>query len=390
MRQTESDTTFSARFRTARAYALLSLAAALLTTALKFGAYRLTGSLGIFSDAAESLVNVVAACVAFAALTYAARPPDEEHTYGHTKAEYFSSALEGVLILLAAAIIVSLAIPRLLRPQPIEQVGLGLALAVGSAVINGIVALLLLRAGRRLRSITLEADARHLFADVWTTVGVLVAVALVALTGLRVLDPLVALVVAGNVIWTGVRLLRETGYGLLDAALPPEELRAIADVLARFRGQGIEFHALRTRRSGFRRFISMHVLVPGDWTVQRGHDELEEIESALRSALPDTTIFTHLEPREDPLAFVDQDLDRKLERHNNAPPATPETPHHRARRSSPSLIGERGRGCQVHRAAIRFTASMVQTDCIPGTFASHGREWQKRARTFTRGRCSAQ
>lgn len=294
----------------ARSYALLSIAAALVTMALKFGAYLLTGSVGLFSDAAESLVNLVAALVAFAALTYAARPPDEEHAYGHTKAEYFSSGLEGALILFAAAAIAYTAIPRLLHPQPLEQVGLGLALATIGAAINGGVALVLLRAGRRMRSVTLEADARHLLTDVWTTVGVLVAVVLVALTGWRILDPLIALVVAANIVWTGLRLLRETGYGLLDTALPPEDVRHIREVLARYHTQGIEYHALRTRRSGARRFVSLHVLVPGSWTVQRGHDLCEEIEATLRRALPETTIFTHLEPSEDPRAFDDQGLDR--------------------------------------------------------------------------------
>jgi cation diffusion facilitator family transporter len=297
-------------FRSARTYALLSIAAALITTALKFSAYRLTGSVGLFSDAAESLVNLVAACVAFWALTYAARPPDPEHTYGHTKAEYFSSALEGALILFAAAIIAYQAIPRLLHPQPLEQVGLGLVLAAVGAAINAAVAATLLRASARMRSITLEADGRHLLADVWTTVGVLIALVLVTLTGIRVLDPLIALLVAANIVWTGLRLLRETGYGLLDTALPRDDLQAIEGTLAGFGSQGIGFHALRTRRSGTRRFVSVHVLVPGEWTVKHGHDMLEEIESALRQALPETTVDTHLEPSEDPLAFLDQGLDR--------------------------------------------------------------------------------
>jgi cation diffusion facilitator family transporter len=307
-------------FRSARTYALLSIVASLLTTTLKFGAYALTGSVGLFSDAAESLVNVVAASVAFWALTYAARPPDIEHAYGHTKAEYFSSALEGALILFAAALIVYQAILRLLHPQPLERIGLGLALAVAGAAINAVVALILLRAGKRMRSISLEADARHLLTDVWTTVGVLVALALVALTGVRALDPLIALLVAANIIWTGVRLLKETGYSLLDAALPQEDLRTIEDVLVGFRRRGIEFHALRTRRSGTRRFVSVHVLVPGDWTVKHGHDVLEEIESALRQALPETTVFTHLEPREDPRAFLDQGLDRLTGSRAEEPP----------------------------------------------------------------------
>jgi cation diffusion facilitator family transporter len=294
----------------ARSYAVLSIGAALLTMAIKFAAYKLTGSVGLLSDAAESLVNLVAALVAFWALGLAARPPDEEHAYGHTKAEYFSSGVEGALILIAAATIVYAAIPRLIHPQPIERPGLGLTLAVVSALINGGVGWILLRAGRRLRSVSLEADARHLFTDVWTTLAVVVAVFLVVLTGVERLDPLIALLVAANIIWTGVRLLRQTGSGLLDPALPAADQSLIAAALAPYRVHGIQFHALRTRQSGARRFISLHVLVPGDWTVQRGHDLCERIEADLRQALPESTIFTHLEPREDPLAWDDQGLDR--------------------------------------------------------------------------------
>jgi cation diffusion facilitator family transporter len=301
------------RFSTARSYTWLSIAAALVTMALKFFAYRLTGSVGLLSDAVESVVNLIAALVALWALWLAGRPADEEHSYGHSKAEYFSSGLEGALILVAAGSIAIAAIPRLLHPQPLEQVGLGLGVAVIAAAINGVVAWLLWRGGKRHRSVTLTADARHLLTDVWTTVGVVVAVALVNVTGWLLLDPVIALIVALNVIWTGLRLLRESGYGLLDTALPQADQRIIADVLAPYRAEGIEFHALRTRSSGSRRFISLHVLVPGTWTVQQGHDLCERIELALRRALTETTVFTHLEPREDPAAWEDQGLDRQLE-----------------------------------------------------------------------------
>jgi cation diffusion facilitator family transporter len=294
----------------ARSYVALSIGAALLTMAIKFAAYLLTGSVGLLSDAAESLVNLVAALIAFWALTVAARPPDEEHAYGHSKAEYFSSGAEGALILLAAATIIYAAILRLIHPQPIERPGLGLGLAVVGALINGAVGWVLLLAGRRLRSITLEADARHLFTDVWTTVAVVVAVFLVVVTGVQRLDPIIALLVAANIIWTGVRLLRETGLGLLDSALPADEQARITEALAPYREHGIAFHALRTRQSGVRRFISLHVLVPGDWSVQRGHDLCERIEDDIRQALPESTVFTHLEPREDPRAWADQGLDR--------------------------------------------------------------------------------
>ena len=301
------------RFGDARSYTWLSIAAALVTMALKFFAYRLTGSVGLLSDAVESVVNLVAALVALWALWLASRPADDEHHYGHSKAEYFSSGLEGALILVAAASIAVAAWPRLFHPQPIEQVGLGLAVAVVASALNGVVAWVLWQAGRRHRSVTLTADARHLLTDVWTTVGVVVAVALTHLTGWLILDPLIALAVALNVLWTGVRLIRESGLGLLDTALPPADQQTIAQTLAPYRQEGIEFHALRTRGSGARRFVSLHVLVPGSWSVQQGHDLCERIELSLRRALSDTTVFTHLEPREDPVAWDDQGLDRQLE-----------------------------------------------------------------------------
>jgi len=301
------------RFGDARSYTWLSIAAALVTMALKLFAYKLTGSVGLLSDAVESVVNLIAALVALWALWLAGRPADDEHHYGHSKAEYFSSGLEGALILVAAASIAIAAWPRLFHPQPLEQVGLGLAISVVASAINGGVAWMLWQGGRRYRSVTLNADARHLLTDVWTTVGVIVAVALVSLTGWLILDPLIALAVAANVLWTGLRLIRESGYGLLDTALPQVDQETIQRVLDPYRSDGIEFHALRTRGSGARRFVSLHVLVPGSWSVQQGHDLCERIEFALRRAMTDTTVFTHLEPREDPAAWDDQGLDRQLE-----------------------------------------------------------------------------
>jgi cation diffusion facilitator family transporter len=297
-------------WQTPRTYAVLSIVAATLTIALKFGAYLLTGSIGLFSDAAESLVNLIAALIALWALTLAARPPDEEHTFGHSKAEYFASGLEGALILLAAVSIASTAWQRLQTPQPLDNVGIGLIVTLAAAALNGFVALILRRAGRRLRSITLEADAQHLLTDVWTSAGVVVGIVLVQQTGWLILDPLIALAVAVNIVWTGVRLLRETGYGLLDSALPGVDQQIIANILARYEPQGILFHALRTRQAGPRRFVSLHVLVPGDWSVQQGHDLCEEIELAIGQALPETHVTTHLEPLEDPSAWEDQGLDR--------------------------------------------------------------------------------
>lgn len=298
--------------RSARSYAFLSIGAAVSTIALKFGAYWLTGSVGLFSDAIESLVNLVAAVVALWALTFAAKPADAEHTFGHSKAEYFSSALEGTLILVAAASIAVEAWGRLFDPQPIDQVGLGLVLALLATAINGGVAVILLRAGRRLRSITLRADAHHLFTDVWTSGGVVLGILLVKVTGWLVLDPIIALAVAANIVYAGFKLLRETGSELLDAALPADEQQAIAHYLSEYKDQGIQFHALRTRVAGSRRFVSFHVLVPGEWTVQRGHDLCEEIELAISRALPGTNVTTHLEPLEDPVSWDDQELDRTL------------------------------------------------------------------------------
>lgn len=299
------------RFSSARSYISLSIAAAVVTMALKFAAYGLTHSVGLLSDALESLVNLAAALIAFWALTLAARPADEEHRYGHSKAEYFASGIEGALIVLAAVSIGFAAVPRLIRPRPLEQVGIGLGLAVVGAAINGGVALVLGQAGRRLRSVSLQADSRHLMTDVWTTCGVLVGVALVGITGWFVLDPIIALLVAANIVWTGVKLVRESGLGLMDTALPMEDQHMISQVQNTFRERGIEFHALRTRRSGSRRFVSMHVLVPGNWTVQQGHDLCEAVEMALHEALPETTVFTHLEPLEDPAAWQDTELDRQ-------------------------------------------------------------------------------
>jgi cation diffusion facilitator family transporter len=295
-----------------RTYRLLwlSVAAALATIGLKTVAWSLTGSVGLLSDAAESIVNLVAAIVAMAALRWATKPADEEHAYGHAKAEYFSAGAEGALIFVAALSIAATAINRLLHPQPIEDIGVGLVISAGASVINLVVGLLLIRAGRRARSIVLEADGRHLLTDVLTSIGVIVGVAAVGLTGWERLDPLIALVVAVNIVITGFSLVRRSVGGLMDRALGSVEHGQIDVVLDRFRAEGVEFHALRTRQAGARAFLSMHVLVPGAWTVQRGHDLAEEVEAALREQLPYATVFTHLEPAEDPKSFDDTMLDR--------------------------------------------------------------------------------
>ncbi len=292
-------------------FAWLSVAAALLTIGLKAAAYWLTGSVGLLSDALESFVNLAGALMALGMLAVAARPPDEEHAYGHSKAEYFASVVEGTLILIAAASISIAAVHRLVVPQQLEQIGAGLAVSAIAAAVNWGVARVLLRAGRANDSITLEAGARHLLADVWTSAGVLAGVGAVALTGWQPLDPLVALVVAANIVRTGLYLVNESVSGLMDAALPPGDQGTVRQVLARHAGGGVQFHALRTRQAGPVRFVSVHVLVPGDWSVQRGHELLEHIEADIRTALPNTRVFTHLEPLEDPASFDDLSLDRR-------------------------------------------------------------------------------
>lgn len=290
-------------------FAWLSIAAAVLTITLKAVAYLLTGSVGLLSDALESIVNLIGGLMALSMLIVAARPPDDEHDYGHSKAEYFSSGVEGSLILVAAVSIGIAAFQRLLTPKPLEQVGLGLAVSVVASVVNLSVALILLRASKRYNSITLEANAHHLMTDVWTSVGVLFGVGAVVVTGWQRLDPIVAFIVAANIVWSGVRIVRKSVLGLMDTALSAEEQSVIRRVLDEHSQNGIEYHALRTRQAGMRGFVSFHVLVPGDWTVQRGHDLLEEVEADLRCALPNITIFTHLESLEDPTSWHDTALD---------------------------------------------------------------------------------
>jgi cation diffusion facilitator family transporter len=291
-------------------FALVSVLAAVATIALKGGAYLLTGSIALLADALESLVNLAAALVALIALWVASRPADKEHAYGHTKAEYFSSGFEGALILVAAASILVAAIRRFLDPQPISEPGLGLATTGIASLVNLGVARVLLRAGRRYESISLEADAQHLMADVWTSLGVIVGVGAAALTGWHRLDALVAIAVALLVVRAGIKLLRRSMLGLLDTSLPDEALRDITRILQSREREGVRYHALRTRQAGARRFISFHILVPGSWTVQRGHDLLEEIEEEVRSAVPNSVVDTHLEPIEDPLSWEDTRLER--------------------------------------------------------------------------------
>ncbi|GAB4491365.1 MAG: cation diffusion facilitator family transporter [Anaerolineales bacterium] len=291
-------------------YAWLSIAAALATIALKAGAYLLTGSVGLLSDAIESLINLVAAGMALGMLTIAARPPDESHLYGHGKAEYFSSIVEGVLILVAAAGIAYTAIQRLFDPQPLEQLGIGLAVSLVATGINFTVARILLSAGKKYRSITLEADSHHLMTDVWTSVAVIGGVAAVGLTGWLALDSLVAIAVAANIVWTAIQLLRRSVAGLMDASLPPEDVQAIQGALTPYRARGIDFHALLTRQGAARRFVSVHVLVPGEMSVHDAHHLAEDIEADIRKALPDAVVITHLEPIDDEISLHDIPIDR--------------------------------------------------------------------------------
>jgi cation diffusion facilitator family transporter len=296
-----------------RRYAWLSIAAALATMAMKVFAYFVTGSVGLLSDAFESVVNLAGALMALWMLTVAARGPDEEHAYGHTKAEYFSSGVEGTLILFAAISIAVAAVQRLIVPRPLEAIGIGLAVSGVASVINLVVATVLMRAGRKFHSITLEADAHHLLTDVWTSIGVIVALGAVALTDWERLDPVVGLAVSANIVMTGYRIVRVSILGLMDTALPVEEREKVRAIMERHAVDGIQYHALRTRQSGARKFISLHVLVPGSWTVHRGHELLEHIEADIRAAFPAVTVFTHLESLEDPSSWDDQALDRVTE-----------------------------------------------------------------------------
>lgn len=295
-------------------FARLSIGAALLTILLKGLAYWLTGSVGLLSDALESVVNLVAALLAWFVLRLAAQPPDEEHAYGHSKVEYFSSGVEGTLILIAALTIAVSAIERLLHPRPIAMPDVGLYLSTGASLVNGLAAWLLLRAGTRYRSITLEANARHLFTDVITSVGVILGVALTVWTGWIWLDAVVALMVAGQIIFAGIHLIYRSIIGLMDTMLPASELAQIEQILQTYQtDQAIQYHALRTRQAGRQRFASVHVQLPGAWTVQRGHTLVEQIERDIRHALAPISILIHLEPIEDPRSWEDISLNREEE-----------------------------------------------------------------------------
>jgi cation diffusion facilitator family transporter len=291
-------------------FAWLSIAAGCVTFGLKTAAYQLTGSIGLLSDALESIVNLFAAVFALVILRVAALPPDESHPYGHSKAEYFASGAEGALIFLAAISIAVAAAERFFYPRELNQTGIGLLFCSAASLVNLAVSLVLRHAGRKHSSITLEADASHLLTDVWTSAGVIAGVGAVALTGWLVLDPIVALAVSANIVWTGYRLIQRSVMGLMDSSLPSDEVALVEKTLDRYKDRGVQFHALRTQRAGSRRFVSLHVLVPDRWTVREGHELVEEIEADVRKLFPSATVFTHLEPIADPVSLADQGLDR--------------------------------------------------------------------------------
>lgn len=287
-----------------RKYAWLAIGTALLTALLKASAWAITGSVGLLSDAAESLVNLVAAIVALISLTIAAKPADENHHFGHGKAEYFSAALEGIMVFVAAASIIYLAINRLINPLPLESLGIGLAISLVAAVANGVVGRILVNVGTHHNSITLRADGKHLLTDLYTSVGVVVGLALVWLTGWNWMDPVLALLVGVNILITGYRLISESTAGLMDGSLPPADNARIQAILDAHTENGrVEFHAVRTRVSGARQFMEMHMLVPGDWSVQHGHDALEELVDRIVGEYPAMHVTGRLEPISDPSSY---------------------------------------------------------------------------------------
>lgn len=275
----------------------LSLATAVLTVALKAAAALITNSVGMWSDALESTVNLLAAGVALWAMRLSAKPADHNHDFGHGKAEYLSAAVEGTLIVVAAVAIIAGAINRFVNPVPLESIGLGVVLATVASVGNLVTGLILIRAGRAHRSITLEADGKHLMTDVWTSVGVLAGIIIVALTHIVWLDPLIALGVGVNIVFTGVGLVRRSVVGLLDATLPPDEVAIIQRALVPLTDDPrVHLTDLRTRESGRQRFVQATLTVPGEWTVRRSHDLADRVEQEVESALPGTVTFVHVEP----------------------------------------------------------------------------------------------
>ena len=289
----------------------LSIAAAIVTILLKSYAYYITGSMGLLSDALESFVNLFAAVFALVMLTISQKPADEEHRFGHGKAEYFSSAIEGALILVAAFTIIWAAIPRIMNPAPLENVNTGLFFSLLASLVNLAVGMTLIHQGKENKSILLEADGRHLMTDVYTTVGVIAGIVMVMITGWLIIDPIIAILVALNIIYTGYKLISRSASGLMDATIPEEDLQKITTYLDSIKEQHIEYHSLLTRIAGQRKFISLHLLIPGEWTVKKGHDYADDVEETIISLFDEpVTVSTHIEPVEDPASMRDIGIDR--------------------------------------------------------------------------------
>lgn len=286
-------------------FAWLSIGAAVATIGMKVVAFFLTGSVGLLSDAMESLVNLVAAVIALIALYLAGKPANSRFTYGRSKAEYFSAGIEGGMIFIAAAAIIFTAIYRILHPQPLESLGVGMLVSVGASLLNAAVGIILIRAGKRHRSPTLTADGKHLLTDVITSVGVVIGVALVAATHWEILDPIVAILVGLNITFTGYKLVISSLAGLMDAALPDEANERLVEVLATFQSEDVRFHGLQTRQSGRDSYANVDLLVPGSWSVAQGHRKAEEVSAAMTKAIDGLRVLIHVEPIEDPLSYED-------------------------------------------------------------------------------------
>lgn len=276
-------------------FAWLSIGAAILTISLKTAAFLLTGSVGLLSDALESVINLVAAIVALIVIKISQKPPDEDHAYGHFKAEYFSSIIEGILIFLAAVSIGYAAIGRLIHPQPIEQAFFGILISALAAAINLVVGIKLLKAGKKHSSIVLEADAHHLFTDVWTSGGVILGVIVVAITQINIFDPIVAFLVAANIVYTGYILIKRSTLGFMDTAIDRKDVSIIKQILDKYSSKDVKFHSLRTRQAATKKFMSIHALVPEKWSMQKSHQLVKNMEEEIEQNVQNITVLTRLE-----------------------------------------------------------------------------------------------
>jgi len=285
------------------AYTYLSISTALVTISLKLIAYFLTQSVGLLSDAIESLVNLMAAIIAFLAIRLAEKPADKKHPYGHSKAEYFSSVAEGIFIFLAALAIIFSAINRMIYPKMIEQVSIGLLISSAATLINFLVGKKLISVGQKYQSITLEADGHHLLTDVWTSAGVITAIFLVDKTKILILDPLVAILVALNILLTGSNLIRRSLSGFMDEALDKNDLSKIDKIFQKYQKKGLIFHAIKSRQSGQKKFLSFHALFPKSYSIKKAHDLVDKIEKELKRKVFNLQIESHLEPKNDKKSF---------------------------------------------------------------------------------------